>query len=75
MVDVPGYPVEVYNTLGAGDAFAGGFVYGWVRDWGLYKAARLGNAAGAIVVTRHACANSMPTMEEVEAFVAERGGF
>jgi 5-dehydro-2-deoxygluconokinase len=75
MVDVPGYPVEIYNTLGAGDAFAGGLIYGWVRDWGLYKAARLGNAAGAIVVTRHACANSMPTMEEVEAFVAERGGF
>ena len=75
MVDVPGYPVEIYNTLGAGDAFAGGFVYGWVQGWGLYKAARLGNAAGAIVVTRHACANSMPTMGEVEAFVSERGGF
>ena len=75
MVDVPGYPVEIYNTLGAGDAFAGGFVYGWVRGWGLYKAARLGNAAGAIVVTRHACANSMPTMDEVQEFVAERGGF
>jgi 5-dehydro-2-deoxygluconokinase len=75
MVDVPGYPVEIYNTLGAGDAFAGGLIYGWVRGWGLYKAARLGNAAGAIVVTRHACANSMPTMEEVEAFVAEQGGF
>jgi len=75
MVDVPGYPVQIYNTLGAGDAFAGGLIYGWVRGWGLYKAARLGNAAGAIVVTRHACANSMPTMEEVEAFVAGRGGF
>jgi 5-dehydro-2-deoxygluconokinase len=75
LVDVPGYPVEIYNTLGAGDAFAGGLIYGWVRGWGLYKAARLGNAAGAIVVTRHACANSMPTMDEVEVFVGERGGF
>jgi 5-dehydro-2-deoxygluconokinase len=75
MVDVPGYPVKIYNTLGAGDAFAGGFIYGWVRGWGLYEAARLGNAAGAIVVTRHACANSMPTMVEVEEFVGERGGF
>jgi 5-dehydro-2-deoxygluconokinase len=75
MVDVPGYPVQIYNTLGAGDAFAGGFIYGWVRGWGLYQASRLGNAAGAIVVTRHACANSMPTMEEVEEFVSERGGF
>jgi 5-dehydro-2-deoxygluconokinase len=75
VLDVPGYPVEIYNTLGAGDAFASGFLYGHVHGWNLFKAARLGNATGAIVVTRHACANSMPTMDEVLAFVAERGGF
>jgi 5-dehydro-2-deoxygluconokinase len=75
VLDVPGYPVEIYNTLGAGDAFASGFLYGHVHGWDLFKAARLGNATGAIVVTRHACANSMPTMDEVLAFVAERGGF
>jgi 5-dehydro-2-deoxygluconokinase len=74
-VDVPGFPVEIYNTLGAGDAFASGFLYGYVQGWDLVQAARLGNATGAIVVTRHACANSMPTMGEVMAFVEERGGF
>lgn len=74
-IDVPGFPVEVYNILGAGDAFAAGFLYGHVNGWGWYKAARLGNACGAIVVTRHGCANFMPTLDEVESFVAGYGGF
>lgn len=69
------FPVEVYNTLGAGDAFASGFIYGSLKGWGWEKSARLGNATGAIVVTRHGCANFMPTMREVEDFVAERGGW
>ena len=69
------FPVEVYNTLGAGDAFASGFIYGNLNGWDWEKAARLGNATGAIVVTQHGCANFMPTMQEVDAFVAERGGW
>ncbi|GIV79342.1 5-dehydro-2-deoxygluconokinase [Litorilinea aerophila] len=73
-IDAPGYPVEIYNILGAGDAFGAGFLYGYVNGWDWYKAARLGNACGAIVVTKHGCANFMPTYEEVMAFVAERGG-
>ena len=69
------FPVEVYNTLGAGDAFASGFIYGHLSGWDWEKSARLGNATGAIVVTRHGCANFMPTMLEVDEFVAERGGW
>jgi 5-dehydro-2-deoxygluconokinase len=72
-VDVPGFPVEVYNVLGAGDAFASGIVYGYIQGWDWYQAARLANACGAIVVTRHACANSTPTLEEVTRFMAEYG--
>lgn len=72
-VDAPGFPVEVQNILGAGDAFAAGFLYGYVHDWGWYKSARLGNACGAIVVTRHGCANFMPTYQEVMAFIDSHG--
>jgi 5-dehydro-2-deoxygluconokinase len=75
VIDAPGYPVEIYNILGAGDAFGAGFLYGHVHGWGWYKAARLGNACGAIVVTKHGCANFMPTYDEVMAFVDSRGGF
>jgi 5-dehydro-2-deoxygluconokinase len=73
-VDVPGYPVEITNILGAGDAFGAGFLYGYVRNWDLYKSIKLGNACGAIVVTRHACSYSMPYYDEVMTFVEGRGG-
>jgi len=72
---VPGFPVEVYNVLGAGDAFAAGFIYGQLKGWDYYKSARMGNAGGAIVVTRHGCANFMATEAEALKFVEERGGF
>ena len=71
-IHIPPYPVEVYNTLGAGDAFASGFIYGILNGWDWKKSARLGNATGAIVVTRHGCANFMPTMDEVNEFLAQR---
>ena len=73
-IEVPGFPVDVYNILGAGDAFAAGFLYGYVKGWDWFKAARLGNACGAIVVTQHGCANFMPTLAQVEEFAAAYGG-
>jgi len=73
-IEVPGFPVEVENILGAGDAFASGFLYGFVNGWDWYKAARLGNACGAILVTKHGCANFMPTYEEVMTFIQNHGG-
>jgi 5-dehydro-2-deoxygluconokinase len=73
-IDAPGYPVEIANILGAGDAFAAGAIYGYIQGWEWRKAARLGNACGAIVVTRHGCANFMPTYDEVMAFVEPYGG-
>ncbi len=75
VVEAPGFPVEVYNVLGAGDAFASGFIYGYVKGWDWYRAARMGNAAGAIVVTRHGCANFMPYEAEALEFIQSHGGF
>ena len=68
-------PVEVHNILGAGDAFAGGLIYGRSKGWDWYRSARMGNACGAIVVTRHGCANFMAFEEEALRFVEEHGGF
>ena len=73
VIRAPGFPVEVMNVLGAGDAFAAGFIYGRLQGWDLYRSARMGNACGAIVVTRHGCANFMGRLDEVLAF-AEKGG-
>jgi len=74
-IDAPGFPVEVSNILGAGDAFASGLLYGIVNGWDWYKSARLGNACGAILVTKHGCANFTPTHDEVMAFISDHGGF
>jgi 5-dehydro-2-deoxygluconokinase len=74
VLDAPGFPVEVVNVLGAGDAFAAGFIYGRAQGWGWVKSARLGNACGAIVVTRHGCANFMATLEEALALAEAHGG-
>lgn len=74
-IDVPGFPVEVVNVVGAGDAFASGFIYGRLQGWDWYRAARMGNANGALVVTRHACANAMGYHDELLSFIDGHGGF
>lgn len=66
----PGFAVEVLNTVGAGDGFFSGFLSGWLRDRPLDECARLGNAVGAIVVSRHGCSPAMPTAAELDAFLA-----
>jgi len=75
VIEAAPFQVEVYNLLGAGDAFASGFIYGYLKGWGWQRAARLGNACGAIVVTRHGCANFMPRADEALNFIAEHGDF
>jgi 5-dehydro-2-deoxygluconokinase len=66
-----GVPVEVFNVLGAGDAFAAGFLSGWLRDEPFEACARIANACGALVVSRHACAPAMPTPAELDYFLTQ----
>ena len=73
-IEAPGFKVEIQNILGAGDAFGAGFLYGYVKGWSLYQAARLGNACGAVVVSRHGCSVSMPTYDEAMEFAQAQGG-
>jgi 5-dehydro-2-deoxygluconokinase len=67
---VEGFPVEVFNALGAGDAFMAGFLRGWLRGEPLATCCRYANACGAIVVSRHGCAPAMATMPELAHFLA-----
>ncbi len=69
LADAPtalGERVEVFNVLGAGDAFAAGLMTGFLTGKDFAGAARLANACGAIVVSRHGCAPAMPTPQELE---------
>lgn len=75
VIDCAPFKITVLNTLGAGDAFASGFLYGYLSGWDWAKAGRMGNATGAIVVTRQGCANDMPTVPEALELVNAQGGF
>ena len=64
--EVPPIEVEVVNGLGAGDAFGGALCHALISGWDPERTIRYANAAGAIVASRLACADDMPTREEVE---------
>jgi 5-dehydro-2-deoxygluconokinase len=66
----PGFPVEVYNVLGAGDAFLSGFLRGWLRGEALETCATWANACGAFAVSRLLCSPESPTWEELRYFLA-----
>ena len=65
--DVPVFPVDVVNGLGAGDAFAAAVGHGLLGGLPLVEAVRRGSIAGAIVASRLACSEAMPRLEELEA--------
>jgi 5-dehydro-2-deoxygluconokinase len=71
VVEVEPVPVEVVNGLGAGDAFGGALVHALLHGWELERTIRLANAAGAYVAGRLACADAMPTLEELQPMLRE----
>lgn len=72
-VTVPPIEVKVVNGLGAGDAFGGALCHGLLAGWDLARTLRFANAAGAIVASRLACAQAMPSSDEVERLLEEEG--
>jgi 5-dehydro-2-deoxygluconokinase len=70
-VEVPPVPVEVVNGLGAGDAFGGALCHGLLRGWNAERTMRFCNAAGALVASRLACADAMPSEDEVDAMLGQ----
>jgi len=72
---IAGHRVRAVDTTGAGDAFVGGFAAGLVRFGGdLERAARFGNAAAALSVTRPGTAPAMPRRGEIDRFLRSRSG-
>ncbi len=68
----PGFPIEVFNVLGAGDGFMSGLLKGWLdgEEWPV--ALTYANACGAFAVSRHGCAPAYPSWTELQYFL-ERG--
>jgi 5-dehydro-2-deoxygluconokinase len=65
----PGFPVEVYNVLGAGDAFMSGFLRGWLRDEEIETCCAFANAGGAFAVSRLLCSAEYLTYPELQHFL------
>jgi 5-dehydro-2-deoxygluconokinase len=72
-VEVAPVPVDVVNGLGAGDAFGGALCHGLLAGWDPARVMRFANVAGAIVASRLACSDAMPTTAEVEELLRARG--
>ena len=68
----PGFPIEVFNVLGAGDGFFSGLLKGWLEDADWPTALKYANACGAFAVSRHGCTPAYPSLAELEFFL-ERG--
>lgn len=68
----PGFAVEVFNVLGAGDGFMAGLLKGWLAGAPWPDALRIANACGAFAVSRHGCTPAYPSLAELDAFL-ERG--
>jgi 5-dehydro-2-deoxygluconokinase len=71
-VQVPPFPVEVVNGLGAGDAFGGALVHGLLAGWDLRRILEFANVAGALVAGRLECSTAMPDEGEIEQALASR---
>ncbi len=68
---VPGYHVDVLDTIGAGDTFAGSVAAAVARGLELQEAIRLGNAAAALAVGRRGAYDACPTLAETELFATD----
>jgi len=67
----PGFPVEVYNVLGAGDAFMSGFLRGYLRDEPIETCCAFANAGGAFAVSRLLCSAEYPSFSEMQHFITK----
>lgn len=64
----PGFPIEVFNVLGAGDGFMSGLLRGWLKGENWKTSLKFANACGAFAVSRHGCAPAYPSWDELQFF-------
>jgi sugar/nucleoside kinase (ribokinase family) len=69
-VRVNGIPVHVVDTVGAGDSFDAGFIYGYLQQWSLEKSLRLACVCGALSTQQAGGTNGQPTLDEALQYVS-----
>ncbi|MBL6769502.1 MAG: 5-dehydro-2-deoxygluconokinase [Alphaproteobacteria bacterium] len=68
----PGFKIDVFNVLGAGDGFMSGLLRGWLTGKQWPVALTYANACGALAVSRHGCTPAYPSWDELQFFL-DRG--
>jgi sugar/nucleoside kinase (ribokinase family) len=68
-IQVPSLPVKVVDTVGAGDSFDAGFLYGYLNDWPLEKMLRLGAVCGALSTQKAGGQAGQPTLSEAQKYL------
>jgi sugar/nucleoside kinase (ribokinase family) len=70
MVRVASIPVDVIDTVGAGDSFNAGFLYGYLHNWELERALQLACACGALSTQKAGGTEGQPTLGEAMKYVS-----
>jgi sugar/nucleoside kinase (ribokinase family) len=70
--ELPAFETEVRAYLGAGDAFNGGFLHGFLRGWSLERMGRFAIATASLKLRTPGTQSGLPTASEVDAFLEER---
>lgn len=68
-IKAPGFKVSPIDTVGAGDGFDAGYVYGWLHNYSPEQILRFANGVGALVTTVSGDNEGLPYLEEVNAFI------
>lgn len=68
-VRVPSIPVNVVDTVGAGDSFDAGFLYGYLNDWSVERSLQLACICGALSTQRAGGTEGQPTLDEAMKFL------
>jgi sugar/nucleoside kinase (ribokinase family) len=69
----PALPVQVVDTVGAGDTFDAGFLFGWLNAWSLEKTLMLATACGSLSTQAVGGTSAQPTLEEAMKYVQSVG--
>jgi sugar/nucleoside kinase (ribokinase family) len=68
----PIIPVDVLDTVGAGDTFDAGFIYGFLQGWPLERCLKLGVVCGSLSTRMAGGITSQPVLDEALRFLDER---
>jgi sugar/nucleoside kinase (ribokinase family) len=75
LIEIPKIPVNPVDLVGAGDAFVGGFLYGYLNEYSLKKAGMLGITCSAICIQSIGARTGIPSKEEIETFAVRKKYF